>query len=248
MRVLLWAIALLISGPAFAQTSNPSQFRLTDGETDQDAEIHQIQGPVRVAFTAALVAPRKTNGCPWDGMGACNFAEEASAGLPKPLIKQVFGVLRRGLNPLGILGEALPWTINAFSRGVAAPDVQVYVSMNEQPILTALKVPNDYVPFWSRAWSAPLQLGPESTLQFEAWDVDLSQDDQIGGCTIRGNPSIDKDGYVLANHIRCYGQLWAIAVRLVPAGDSVPQETQVPQSRRAQPSPTSEEQSSAGAN
>ncbi|TAK22788.1 MAG: hypothetical protein EPO40_28045 [Myxococcaceae bacterium] len=116
---------------------------------------------------------------------------------------------------LSALTAVAPEVASLMNGAYAAPDVRVAVSLNGR-VLGGTGVAQDTVaPTWV---SAPVDVGalpPEAFLEFRAIDADVMFDDDIGVCTITGAPSIDAEGYVVADAYRCLGQLWGLVVRVV---------------------------------
>jgi len=190
-------------------------------------DLVRYRGPVRLALTAVAVAPGKEDGTPWDGLG--QLPTQVFEGLRAPLSRSVlgtlFGALSRGggSEVIGAIANLLPWTANAFSSGIAAPDVQVELSLNGKLLARSPMVRNSFFPTWSNVYSGPITIHEYDQLELKAVDRDIAFHDQIGVCTSQGMPWVDSHhGYASAQTFQCFGQLWAVALRLIPlaSGDA----------------------------
>ena len=95
--------------------------------------------------------------------------------------------------------------------------MQVELRVNGRVVLRTTKVGNHYLPTWSGLYSAPLQLRDFDQLEVRAVDRDVLFHDEIGVCTGQGLPWVDPQGYATPAALTCLGQLWAVALRVVPA-------------------------------
>ncbi len=181
-------------------------------------QLVRYRGPVRLVLTAALVAPGKDSGLPWDGPGS--LPPDVSAGLravrPRSMAGTLFRALAEGTG-LGALAKLLPWTANAFISGIAAPDVQVEIFLNGALLQRSPKVANSYYPTWSGVYTPAVEIHDFDQLELRAVDRDVLFHDQIGVCTSQGMPWVDGYGYASGLTFQCLGQLWAVALRVVPA-------------------------------
>lgn len=202
-------MALLLTGLLLAGCHGHAR----RGEND----LVRFRGPVRLILTAVLVAPGKDSGLPWDGLGG--LPPEVAQGLRAPRPRGMVGTLFRALTSgtaVGTLATLLPWTVNAFMSGIAAPDVQVEISLNGQLLQRAPKVANSYNPTWAGVYTPTIQIQEFDQLEIRAIDRDLMFHDQIGVCTSQGMPWVDGHGYATGQTFQCLGQLWAVALRVVP--------------------------------
>ena len=117
----------------------------------------------------------------------------------------------------GSLAQILPWTANAFISGFAAPDVQVEISLNGSLLQRSPKVANSYNPTWAGVYTPAIDIGEFDQIEIRAMDRDVIFHDQIGVCTSQGMPWVDSRGYASGSTFQCLGQLWAVALRVVPA-------------------------------
>ncbi len=181
----------------------------------------RLEGPVRLALTALVIAPGKTSGRPWDGFGQLPEAVRQGlqrSGLGSGVVKTLFRALSLGNPPLSVLAELLPWTAGAFSNTIAAPDIEVTLYLNGERIGFAPKVANDFVPTWAANFTRPVRLGGHSQFEIKVIDKDEAFDDDVGICTVKGMPEVDEQDYATAQSLRCSGQVWAVALRVVPMG------------------------------
>lgn len=181
----------------------------------------RFRGPVRLVLTAVLVAPGKDSGLPWDGPGS--LPRDVAQGLRAPRPRGLTGSLFRALvdgTGLGALTPLLPWTVNAFISGFAAPDVQVEMYLNGNLLQRSPMVANSYNPTWSGVYTSPVEVHEFDQLEFRAIDRDVLFHDQIGVCTSQGMPWVDSLGYASAQTFQCLGQLWAIALRVMPVNST----------------------------
>lgn len=209
-RPSLLAIAL---GGLLAACHGPGSAQLS-----KDGTLLRYRGPVRLSIAAALVAPVKDSGLAWDGPG--QLPEQLLGELRAARPRSVSGELLRSLidgAALPVVADALHFGANAFLGGVAAPDVQVELLVNGRVVLRTTKVGNHYLPTWSGLYSAPLQLRDFDQLEVRAVDRDVLFHDEIGVCTGQGLPWVDPQGYATPAALTCLGQLWAVALRVVPA-------------------------------
>lgn len=180
--------------------------------------VQRYSGPVRLSLTALVIAPGKTSGLPWDGPG--QLPNEVATGIRKGLgqgvVRRLFRALSLGTPPLALLAELESWTVGAFIAGTAAPDIQASIYVDGQLIAVTQKVANDYVPTWAGRFTRPVTLGRTTQIDIKVIDRDLAFDDDVGTCTIQGMPYVDDHGYVIAQSFRCWGQVWAVALRAVP--------------------------------
>ena len=179
----------------------------------------RFRGPVRVALTAAIVAPGTDAGKPWDGLGT--LPPETVSGLreirPKGLIGDLFRAAAEGTGA-AVVASLLPWTVNTIAGAYDPPDTFVEVRLNGSKIKLYDTVSDSYYPTWSTTFSDAIEIGEFDQLEFSAVDKDaLSKDDQVGVCTTQGMPWIDPRGYATADTFLCSGQLLAIALRVIPA-------------------------------
>lgn len=181
-------------------------------------ELRRYKGPVQLVLTAALVAPGKDTGKPWDGLGS--LPAEISEGLRAPRTQDMTGNFFRALlSETGIdtVAKLLPWTANAFLGGVEAPDVQIEISLDGRLLQRSPMVGNNYHPTWAGVYTLPVEIRDTSQVEIHAIDRDLAFDDEIGVCTTQGMPWVDRQGYASGETFRCLGQLWGVALRVVPA-------------------------------
>jgi hypothetical protein len=181
-------------------------------------DLVRYRGPVRLALTAVAVAPGKADGRPWDGPGQlpAQVVDGLRAPLSRSLLGSVFGALSRG-GVVGALVNLLPWTANAFISGMAAPDVQVELSLNGKLLARSAMVSNSFFPTWTDVYTGPLTLNDYDQIELKAIDRDVLFHDQIGVCTSQGMPWVDSHhGYASAQTFQCFGQLWAVALRVIP--------------------------------
>lgn len=183
-----------------------------------EGDLVRFRGPVRLVLTAALVAPGKDSGLPWDGPGSLppEVAEGLRAPRPRGLVGSLFRALIDGTG-LGALAQILPWTANAFIGGFAAPDVQVELALNGTLLQRSPKVANSYYPTWSGVYTPAVAIHDFDQLELRAIDRDVMFHDQIGVCTSQGMPWVDSRGYASDLTFQCLGQLLAVALRVVPA-------------------------------
>lgn len=174
--------------------------------------IQQIRGPVRLAIIAALIAPKKDDGNNWDAGGDPKFVPRIT--WTPELGDRLFRALL-GPTPLDSAGRILPATAGAWDP-MAAPDIELQVTLDGQQILTAPKVPDSYVPTWPERLTRPVIFNQNSKLFVNATDIDLEFDDFVGVCAIIGIPYENGQGYVLAQRgVSCGGGLWAVGLRVV---------------------------------
>ncbi|HRI50164.1 MAG TPA: hypothetical protein PLW65_08280 [Pseudomonadota bacterium] len=182
-------------------------------------DLVRYRGPVRLALTAASVAPGKEDGRPWDGLGS--LPPEVVDGLRAPRPRGFFGTLFRELSHGGALSaivSLLPWTANAFVDSIAAPDVQIEISVNGQLLTRSPIVRNSFLPTWAGVYTRPIVVSEFDHIELKAVDRDIAFHDQIGVCTSQGLPWVDSHhGYAAERTFQCYGQLWAVALRVIPA-------------------------------
>jgi hypothetical protein len=182
-------------------------------------DLVRYRGKVRLALTAASVAPGKEDGRPWDGPGQLPplVVDGLRAPRPRGILDTLFGQLTRGA-ALNAVVQLLPWTANAFTTSLAAPDVQVELSLNGRLLARSTMVGNSFFPTWSDVYTGPVTIGEFDHLEIKAVDRDLMFHDQIGVCTSQGMPWVDSHhGYATAQTFQCLGQLWAVALRVMPA-------------------------------
>lgn len=181
-------------------------------------QLVRYRGPVRLILTAALVAPGKDSGFPWDGPGSLppEVSEGLRAARPRGMAATLFRALADG-TVLGSLAKILPWTANAFISGITAPDVQVEIFLNGALLQRSPKVANSYSPTWSGVYTPAVELHEFDQLELRAVDRDVLFHDQIGVCTSQGMPWVDAHGYASDLTFQCLGQLWAVALRVMPA-------------------------------
>lgn len=180
------------------------------------APLRRPTGPLQVFVTAGLIAPGKSDGRPWDGTGTLPpaVARAAVRGLAPPLRHAMLGLMSSA-GGLSALTAVAPEVASLMNGAYVAPDVRVTVSLNGRPLGGTGVAQDTVAPTWV---SAPVDVGavpPEAFLEFRAIDADVMFDDDIGVCTITGAPSIDAEGYVVADAYRCSGQLWGLVVRVV---------------------------------
>jgi len=206
------------SSPTSEREPSPKESPM---RAEEPASLQKFRGSVQLSVTAALVAPRKDSGLTWDPGSAPALPQEMWQPLSKNIVKRIVRTLidnAAGVITAQILTKVLPWAIEAFAQGAVAPDVIVTLYVDGNPMLVTQKVNNTYFPTWS-ARTRPLVLTEQSVIDVSAVDFDLlTQHDHIGRCTSEiGIPSVDSFGYMSADTFRCYGQLWAVAVRVLPA-------------------------------
>jgi len=186
-------------------------------------DLVRYRGPVRLALTAVSVAPGKEDGRPWDGLG--QLPPEVVEGLRMPRTRGFFGTLFRELSHGGALSaivSLLPWSANAFVDSIAAPDVQVEISLNGQLLTRSPIVRNSFFPTWSGVYTRPIMVSDFDHIELKAVDRDIAFHDQIGVCTSQGMPWVDSHhGYASDQTFQCYGQLWAVALRVIPIESGV---------------------------
>jgi hypothetical protein len=187
-------------------------------------DLVRYRGPVRLALTAVSVAPGKEDGRPWDGLG--QLPPEVVEGLRTPRTRGFFGTVFRELSHGGALDaivSLLPWTAKAFVDSIAAPDVQVEISVNGQLLTRSPIVRNSFFPTWSGVYTRPILISDFDHIEyrndeFEFLARDIAFHDQIGVCTSQGMPWVDSHhGYASEQTFQCYGQLWAVALRVIPS-------------------------------
>lgn len=207
LPALLWFCA----APGHAQP-DPSSAPAAGPVTAADRSIS-----VRLALTSVVVAPGKESGLPWDGFGRLPAAAEQAARSPLP--PDASEGLFRWVSAEGVLqllGDVLPWAAGSFVPGFAAPDVEATLYVDGRVLAQAPTVANRYTPAWANVYTPPIKLHPYSQIEIRAVDRDLLGADPIGVCTLQGIPLVDARGYALAQNFQCFGQLWAVALRLVP--------------------------------
>ena len=185
-------------------------------------DLVRYRGQVRLALTAVSVAPGKEDGRPWDGPGQLPplVIEGLRTPVSRSLLGTLFGELTRG-GALSAVVNLLPWTANAFTSSVAAPDVQVEVSLNGRLLARSAMVRNSFFPTWSDVYTGPISISDYDHIELKAIDRDLVFHDQIGVCTSQGMPWVDSQhGYATAQTFQCFGQLWAVALRVIPVESS----------------------------
>ncbi len=204
-------------------------------------QLVRFRGPVRLILTAVLVAPGKDSGLPWDGPGSLpsDVAQGLRAPRPRGLVGSLFRALADGTG-LGTLTRRLPWAANAFISGFAAPDVQVEMYLNGNLLQRSPMVSNSYNPTWTGIYTPPVEVHDFDQLEFRAIDRDVLFDDQIGVCTSQGMPWVNSLGYASAQTFQCLGQLWAIALRVVPVN---PTDSEAPETKIAPEEKDASEQS-----
>lgn len=180
-------------------------------------EWRRHKSPVRLVLTSALIAPGKESGKPWDGLG--RLPPEVEEGLRAPRTQDMTSSLFRTLlssTGMDTVVKLLPWTANAFLDGIAAPDVQIEILLDGQLLQRSPMVGNSHHPTWAGVYTLPVNIRDNSQLEIHAIDRDLAFDDEIGVCTTQGMPLVDRKGYVSGDTWRCIGQLWGVALRIVP--------------------------------
>lgn len=188
-------------------------------------DLVRYRGPVRLALTAVSVAPGKEDGRPWDGLGQLPtlVVEGLRSQRPRGFLGSLFRELSHG-GALSAIVNLLPWTANAFISSTAAPDVQVDISLNGQLLTRSAVVRNSFFPTWSDVYTRPIVVTDFDQIELKAVDRDIAFHDQIGVCTSQGLPWVDSHhGYASEQTFQCYGQLWAVALRVIPvqAGDVI---------------------------
>lgn len=181
-------------------------------------DLVRYRGQVRLALTAVSVAPGKEDGRPWDGPGQLPplIVDGLRAPLSRSVLGSLFGSLTRG-SALSAVVNLLPWTANAFTTSMAAPDVQVELSLNGRMLARSAMVGNSFFPTWSDVYTGPIVINEYDHLEIKAIDRDVMFHDQIGVCTSQGMPWVDSHhGYATAQTFQCFGQLWAVALRVIP--------------------------------
>lgn len=211
------ACAALVAIAAIASGCHGDR-RFTDGPLGR-----RFYGPVRVSLTAALIAPGKDSGLPWDGFGQLPL--EVADGLRRPRPSGLTGELFRALTAgtgMGELARLIPWAANSFMSGLAAPDTIAEISLDGRLLRRTEVVANSYSPTWAGEYTPPIEIGESSQLEIRATDYDpTSGNDPIGVCTSQGMPWVDQRGYASGDTFQCFSQLWAVAVRIVPATEAI---------------------------
>lgn len=177
--------------------------------------VRTLHGPVELSVTAALIAPGKDSGLPWDGPGSLTreVAEVARRGLSRDVQRSLLGRLPAYSAPIGALIVVAPEVASALQSAYEPPDVRIVIKRNGQRVHATRVVQDSFGPTWAEVFSG-VEIGPTDYLEFEAVDADLMFDDAIGVCTVQGTPQVDGDGYVVPDAYRCNGQLWGIVVRM----------------------------------
>lgn len=199
------ALSLALSGCHHARQPGP-------------IDLVRYRGPVRLALTAVSVAPGKEDGRPWDGLGQLPplVVEGLRTPRPRGFLGSVFRELSHG-GALSAIVNLLPWTANAFVSSTAAPDVQVDILLNGQLLTRSTTVSNSFFPTWADVYTRPIVITDFDQIELKAIDRDIAFHDQIGVCTSQGLPWVDSHhGYASEQTFQCYGQLWAVALRVIP--------------------------------
>jgi hypothetical protein len=185
--------------------------------TSCHGEWRRYKSPVRLVLTAAFIAPGKESGKPWDGLGSLppEVVEGLRAPRPRDMTENLFRALLSGTG-MDVVARLLPWSANAFLSGVAAPDVQIEILVDGQLLQRSPMVGNSHQPTWGGVYTLPVQIRDTSQIEIHAIDRDIAFDDEIGVCTAQGMPLVDRQGYVSGQTWRCLGQLWGVALRIVP--------------------------------
>jgi hypothetical protein len=173
-------------------------------------------GAVRLALTALLVAPGKSTGRPWDGMGSLPY--DVSRGLARGLTQQQLQQIFRSFATAGtssVLASIAPWALRAVNNAYEPPDVYARISINGERVGFARVVQDTFTPTWTTAYTPELVLSSATQVEIDAVDADLFHDDPIGACTIRGISRVDANGYVAPEDFSCVGQLWGVQLRVV---------------------------------
>jgi len=71
-------------------------------------------------------------------------------------------------------------------------------------------------------YTPAVTLGAGIPIELLAEDVDAFANDRIGVCTLTGGLRVDAQGYVTPESFRCNGQLWGVALRVVPIASGDP--------------------------
>lgn len=195
-------------------------------EADQEEDlgpnspgVHRFTGPVQLSLTDLVIAPGKDSGLPWDGPGS--LPEEVSklvqTPLPAKVMARVFDALRLGNDPLFLL-QAMGIAITGLSAGSAAPDIEATMFFNGRQIAVYPMVPNSCHPTWAGRFTEPVLIGQYDTVDIKVIDRDALRNDEVGMCSLQGQPYVDKRGFVIAKEFRCRGQVWGAGLRLRPVG------------------------------
>lgn len=176
-------------------------------------------GVFRLAVASVLVAPGKRDGGPWDGPG--RLPPEVAQALQQGITRsERLSVSRWFFGNTGAqtIGAVLPWAINAFSSGEAAPDVRLVVHQGSRLLFQTRQVRNTSLPTWDDAYSQPLELTPGIAIVVRATDLDLMFNDAIGECTATPPLRVNRDRYIDPAQWDCQdSQLWAVRMRVEPA-------------------------------
>ncbi len=197
-------------------------------------------GPVRIGLTSLLIAPGKSSGAPWDGLGA--LPEDTARGLRAGITVEASRALASLFVDVGTansVGRIVPWASRVLANATQAPDVRATVSIDGTQVSTSRTRMHSYTPSWPGLSPTAYTIGHDQHITVDAYDTDLAFDDHIGLCTMQGMPLVDRNGYARAEDFTCNGQLWAVRLRIVateyePVPDS---EVQAPPPS-AQPPPT----------
>jgi hypothetical protein len=140
----------------------------------------------------------------------------------RPALATVFHALQTS-NPVAMLiSSEVPQLANLVLGSTEAPDISVSVTVNGKQVLYAPKVQDSYSPTWGGLFSQPLQLNEGDQIDVAAVDQDLLKVDNVGVCTSDGPPNVDRLHYATADTFRCSGQLWGIALRVLPVQPAAP--------------------------
>ncbi len=189
-------------------------------------------GPVSFGLTSVLIAPGKSSGRPWDGLGALppEVQQGLRTGLTADFARSILSTFVEGGSGVGAVSRFAPWAVNAINNAIAAPDVRVDVLLDNTRVWRAQTQMHSFTPSWATAGTTAYNVSPTSQIAIDAWDSDLFSHDHIGVCTIQGMPLVDRNGYARAQDFSCNGQLWGVRLRVMAASyEPVPDE-QVPSS------------------
>lgn len=131
---------------------------------------------IDVAFRSALIAPTKTGGAPWDGIGP-----------PSPGAASTISKALGMTNPHAAVVEALAAPV---MQGLEKPEpfghvaVRVDGAVREELELTTAER-DTLTPLWSNAVARRVPLAQSTVLEVRLLDRDLSEHDAIGDCNIR---------------------------------------------------------------
>lgn len=217
MKRWLWGGLAPVASVALCSclVGGPSGYGPGHGGAVYPVQAAVLRAPATAAImpTAAIIAPTKASGEPWDVGGS------ASPLQVSPAQRRALTVALIGSNPMAAIAAELGANaLTSFGQNMSMPDVRVAVLVNGRAVGGTSTYQDSPTPSWVES-IGPVTTGPADVVQFSFVDADVMFDDPIGTCVTNGQPPIDERGFVLPDALSCSGEVLAFSVRFRdPAG------------------------------